>query len=88
MERTVSQLDTMMQTRNKFKHHHSKLAITGDDTKILGRITDMRTEKVRDSMKFGTNKMKTHNSCWTPRVNKASNEQVRILSSECIFTML
>ena len=52
------------------------MAITHDDSKILGRITDMRTEKVRESQKFSTNKMKTHNSAWTPVVNKASNEQV------------
>lgn len=73
---TVTQLDAMMKQREKMKHHHSKLAITQDNSKVLGRITDLRTEKVRDSMKFGTNKMKTHNSCWTPKVNKASNEQV------------
>lgn len=73
---TINQLDTIMKTRNRMNKHHSKLAITLDDSKVLGKITDMRTEKVRDSMKFGTNKMKTHNSCWTPKVNKASNEQV------------
>lgn len=72
----VNQLDNIMRTRNKTNKHHSKLAITLDDSKVLGRITDMRTDKVRESTKFSTNKMKTHNSCWTPVVNKASNEQV------------
>lgn len=71
---TVTQLDMMMKSRHKFKH--AKLAITGDNSKVLGRITDMRTEKMRESQKFSTNKMKTHNSAWTPVVNKASNEQV------------
>ncbi|XP_053396270.1 epithelial cell-transforming sequence 2 oncogene-like isoform X2 [Mercenaria mercenaria] len=71
----MSRLDTLMKTRSKMKHH-SKLAITGDNSKVLGRITDMRTEKVRESGKFHTNKMKTHNSAWTPVVNRAANEQI------------
>ncbi|KAL4233601.1 epithelial cell transforming sequence 2 oncoprotein-like [Mactra antiquata] len=75
---TVTQLDMMMKSRHKFKH--AKLAITGDNSKVLGRITDMRTEKVKESQKFSTNKMKTHNSAWTPKVNKASNEQFDLWS--------
>ncbi|XP_052809918.1 epithelial cell-transforming sequence 2 oncogene-like isoform X2 [Mya arenaria] len=71
----MAQLDTMMKERQRHPHH-SKLAITLNDSKVLGKITEMRTEKVRESQKFSTNKMKTHNSAWTPVVNKASNEQI------------
>lgn len=80
----MTKLDTLMKYRHRMKHH-SKLAITGDDTKVLGRITEMRTEKVRESGKFSTNKMKTHNSAWTPVVNKASNEQVDFLYNKCHY---
>lgn len=80
----MTKLDTLMKYRHKMKHH-SKLAITGDNSKVLGRITEMRTEKVRESGKFSTNKMKTHNSAWTPVVNKASNEQVNFFNNECYY---
>ena len=76
---TLTQLDNMMKTRHTVKKS-STMAITHDNSKVLGRITDMRTEKVRESQKFSTNKMKTHNSAWTPVVNKASNEQVKLVS--------
>ncbi|XP_052238389.1 epithelial cell-transforming sequence 2 oncogene-like [Dreissena polymorpha] len=71
----MAQLDANMKTRLRHTQH-SKLAITLNDSKVLGRITEMRTEKVRESGKFSTNKMKTHNSAWTPVINKASNEQI------------
>ena len=73
---SFNQLDMLMKSKERFKHGTGKLAITSDNTKVLGRITDTRTEKVRESQKFSTTKMKTHNSAWTPVVNKASNEQV------------
>ena len=50
--------------------------LTADDTKILGKITEKRKEKAVPSTQFTTRKFKTHNSAWTPMVNKATNEQV------------
>ena len=79
---TLTQLENVMKTRHPVKRA-SSMAITHDNSKVFGRITDMRTEKVRESQKFGTNKMKTHNSAWTPVVNKASNEQV-IVWPDCV----
>lgn len=76
---TLTQLDADMKKRHTVKRA-STMAITHDDSKVLGRITDMRTEKVRESQKFSTFKMKTQNSAWTPVVNKVSNEQVLLLS--------
>ena len=56
----------------------TRLAITENDSKVLGRTTEMRREKALSNEKFQTTKMKTLKSGWTPMVNKTSNEQVRI----------
>ncbi|XP_046583392.1 LOW QUALITY PROTEIN: epithelial cell-transforming sequence 2 oncogene-like [Haliotis rubra] len=53
----------------------TKLAITSNDSKILGRTTSLRREKTTND-KVGTLKMRTYNSAWTPVVHKPSNEQI------------
>ncbi|XP_070190601.1 epithelial cell-transforming sequence 2 oncogene-like [Littorina saxatilis] len=57
----------MMQTR---------LSITEDDSKILGRTTNLRREKTATTDQVKTLKLKTHNSAWTPMVHKPSNQQI------------
>ncbi|XP_035824549.1 epithelial cell-transforming sequence 2 oncogene-like [Aplysia californica] len=54
----------------------TRLAITEDDTKVLGRPTSLRRDKTVTDEKFHTLKMKTQKSAWTPMVNKTSNEQL------------
>ncbi|XP_055888688.1 epithelial cell-transforming sequence 2 oncogene-like isoform X2 [Biomphalaria glabrata] len=63
------------QFKKKMKFQ-TRLDITDDDAKILGRTTTMRREKAVVVEKFQTLKMKTQNSAWTPLVNKPSNEQI------------
>ena len=55
-----------------------KLAITQDDSKILGRV-DKKLEKTLPPSKFSTNLYKTQNSTWTPLVNKPANQQVKYI---------
>ncbi|KAH9525224.1 epithelial cell transforming sequence 2 oncoprotein-like [Bulinus truncatus] len=63
------------QSKKKIKFQ-TRLDITEDDTKVLGRSTTLRRDKAVHSEKFQTLKMKTQNSAWTPLVNKPSNEQI------------
>ncbi|XP_071113963.1 epithelial cell-transforming sequence 2 oncogene-like [Haliotis cracherodii] len=65
----------MTTPRNKTKKVPTKLAITSDDSKILGRTTSLRREKTTND-KVGTLKMRTYSSAWTPVVHKPSNEQI------------
>ncbi|KAK6169969.1 hypothetical protein SNE40_018478 [Patella caerulea] len=53
----------------------TKMAITSDDSKILGKIT-MKRKEATSNTKYTTLKMKTHNSAWTPVVHKPSNDQI------------
>lgn len=62
--------------RKKTVKLHTRLAITEDDEKVLGRTTTLRRDKAVNSEKLQTLKLKTQNSAWTPLVNKPSNEQV------------
>ncbi|XP_041351250.1 epithelial cell-transforming sequence 2 oncogene-like [Gigantopelta aegis] len=65
-----------LEERSKTKKLHTKLTLTQDDDKILGRPTALRREKTLSMDKVATLKMKTHNSAWTPILHKPSNEQI------------
>ncbi|XP_076445720.1 epithelial cell-transforming sequence 2 oncogene-like [Babylonia areolata] len=54
----------------------TRLSITEDDGKVLGRTTNLRREKTASMDQIHTLKLKTHNSAWTPIVHKPSNEQI------------
>ncbi|RUS73144.1 hypothetical protein EGW08_019086, partial [Elysia chlorotica] len=54
----------------------TRLPITENDTKVLGRPTTLRRDKALTSDKVQTLKLKTQNSAWTPINHKASNEQI------------
>lgn len=54
----------------------TRLSITEDDSKVLGRTTNLRREKTASMDQIHTLKLKTQNSAWTPIVHKPSNEQV------------
>ncbi|XP_059150154.1 epithelial cell-transforming sequence 2 oncogene-like [Physella acuta] len=62
--------------RKKSVKLQTRLAITEDDEKVLGRTTTLRRDKAVNSEKLQTLKLKTQNSAWTPLVNKPSNEQI------------
>ena len=51
------------------------LALTANDTKILGKFNKQREETLPPT-KFQTRLFKTYNSNWTPLVHKPSNDQV------------
>ncbi|KAK3578884.1 hypothetical protein CHS0354_010250 [Potamilus streckersoni] len=76
---SMAVLDQNMETRHPTgrKMKSDKLSmLTHNDTKVLGRVTSMRKEKVTQSHRFDTLKMKTSNSAWTPMTNRPSNEQI------------
>lgn len=56
------------------KSRMSRLEITNDDSKVLGKTPTRFINKSAEQ--FVTKKYKTHNSAWTPVVHKPSNEQV------------
>ena len=58
----------------------TRLSITEDDAKVLGRTTSLRRERTASVDQIHTLKLKTHNSAWTPIVHKPSNEQVTALT--------
>ncbi|GFS13318.1 epithelial cell transforming sequence 2 oncogene-like protein [Elysia marginata] len=62
-------------TKKKMKLQ-TRLPITADDTKVLGRPTTLRRDKALTGDKVQTLKLKTQNSAWTPVNHKASNEQI------------
>ncbi|CAL1534144.1 unnamed protein product [Lymnaea stagnalis] len=62
--------------KKKTVKYQTRLGITDDDSKILGRSTALRRDKSVNEEKFHTLLMKTQNSAWTPLVNKPSNEQI------------
>ena len=63
-------------TTKKTMKLQTRLPITEDDDKVLGRTTSLRREKAAALDQVHTLKLKTHNSAWTPMVHKPSNEQV------------
>ena len=63
-------------SRKKTMKLQTRLPITEDDGKVLGRSTNLRREKTASLDQVHTLKLKTHNSAWTPIIHKPSNEQV------------
>ena len=63
-------------SRKKTMKLQTRLPITEDDGKVLGRTTNLRREKTASLDQVHTLKLKTHNSAWTPIIHKPSNEQV------------
>ncbi|GFO24266.1 epithelial cell transforming sequence 2 oncogene-like protein [Plakobranchus ocellatus] len=58
----------------------TRIPITENDTKVLGRPTTLRRDKALTAEKIQTLKLKTQNSAWTPVNHKASNEQFDLWS--------
>ena len=71
-------------TKKKMKLQ-TRLPITENDSKVLGRPTTLRRDKALTSDKVQTLKLKTQNSAWTPINHKASNEQVNFSYINILF---
>ncbi|KAL5011047.1 hypothetical protein ScPMuIL_013352 [Solemya velum] len=65
-----------IQQMTKSRKIPQKLTLTKDDTKILGRNTERKRERVQTDEQYQTRKLQTYSSRWTPIVHKPSNEQI------------
>ena len=72
---TIDFARTINERSSKLPDSKKLFDLTNNDVKVLGKFLEKRA-KTLPPEKFQTRMFKTHNSNWTPIVNKASNEQV------------